>query len=274
MVTPLAQSETLFPTTVKELQTTSVRIYNLEMNSGGTGSIYRSYKQGSHILTNKHVCRLIEPGGFVVQDNKQYLITHYKKFNNHDLCLVRVEKNFGINLKVAGTLAKQSQKSVVSGHPNLLPHIATTGHLSGRISIKLLVGVKKCTDKDFEEVPAKCIFLGDRAIVETLDAQVVSNLIKPGSSGSAVFSEQGEVVGVAFAGSGGDFSHGFIVPQIYLFYFLQNAHRQPFVRVGTPVDNKGVDRRIFNFQKCQMLTLKSTGTICKSIKDNLIWGLK
>ena len=261
LMTSISFAETLRPTTVKDLQRTSVRIYNLEMTSGGTGSIFRSYKQASHILTNKHVCRLIEPGGYVVQDQKKYMITHYKKFSQHDLCLVRVEKNFKIDLELSDTLAKQSQIIRVSGHPNLLPHIATTGHLSGRVEITMIVGVRECTDKDFEDYAAECVFLGGIPAFKTFDSQVVSNLIKPGSSGSAVFNRKGELVGVAFAGSGRDFSHGYIVPQIYLFYFLQNAHRQAWVKVGTPVDDKGLSRRIFSFQKCQGYipdTLKST----------------
>ncbi len=244
-------SAELRPKSVKELKDSSVRIYNLEMNSGGTGSIYRSYKQASHILTNKHVCRLIEQGGYVESKGKKYLITHYKKFKKHDLCLVRVEKNFKINLKIADTLAKESQIVRVSGHPNLLPHIATSGHLSGRIEVQLMVGVKECTEKDLETHAAECLFLGGVPIVEEFDSQVVSNLIKPGSSGSAVFNKKGEIVGVVYAGTGRGFSHGFIVPQIYLFYFLQNAHRQAWIKTGTPVDDEGIKRRIFSFQECQ-----------------------
>jgi S1-C subfamily serine protease len=101
----LSFAETKHPKTVAELKETSVRIMNLEMNSGGTGSIFRSYPNATHILTNKHICRLIEPGGVVDYKGKQYLITHYKKFPQHDLCIVRIEADLGINLEVSETLA-------------------------------------------------------------------------------------------------------------------------------------------------------------------------
>lgn len=263
----------LKPKSVKDLKRSSVRIYNLDLNSGGTGSIFKSFSNASHILTNKHVCRLIEPGGYVVQNGKKYLITHYKKFSQHDLCLVRVEKNFKISLEIADSLAKESSLVKVSGHPNLLPHIATKGHLSGRMTISLMVGVRECEEEDLKKHAMECTFLGGVPVIEELDSQVVSNLIKPGSSGSAVFNKKGEIVGVVFAGNGRDFSHGFIVPQIYLFYFLQNAHRQSWIKVGTPVDDKGLSNRVFNYESCSFKSIlpNEVARICSKIKDNMIW---
>lgn len=264
------------PKTVEELKETSVRILNLEMNSGGTGSIYKSFDNATHILTNKHICRLIEPGGVVDYKGKQYLVTHYKKFEQHDLCLVRIAVNLNINLKIAETISKESSKAIVSGHPSLLPHITTAGHLSERQDIELLVGIKECTKEDIINDPMTCGFFGGMPVVETLDSQLISNLIKPGNSGSAVFNANGELIGVVFAGSGRDFSYGYIVPQIYLYYFLENAHRFKWVKVGTPVDDKGMSDRVFNFkfQKCEnTLELKNDKItdICKRINNNLIW---
>ena len=267
---------TLRPRNVEDLHQSSVRIMNLAQTSGGTGSIFRSYRDASHILTNKHVCRLIEQGGYVVKDERRYLITHYKKFEHHDLCLVRVKNNLGISLVISETLAKQSSTTYVSGHPNLLPHIATRGHLSGRMEIELITGVRPCTEDDIEKDPLVCLFFGGMPLVEKFDSQVVSNLIKPGSSGSAVFNSDGEIVGVVYAGNGGDFSHGFIVPQIYLHYFLQNAHRQSWIRVGTPVDEKDIKDRTFSFEKCHVVSVlkPEIKNICKNIKDGMIWRQK
>jgi len=266
-----------FPKTTKDFYNTSVRIYNLEQNSGGTGSIFRSYKEASYILTNKHVCRLIEPGGFVQYKNQMIPISHYKKFPHHDLCLVRIEENLNINLKVAESLAQISDTAHVSGHPNLLPHIVTKGHLSEHIDIELVIGIKECTTEDIKQDPVACAWFGGKPVIEQFDSQVVSNLIKPGSSGSAVFNDNGELIGVVFAGSGRDFSHGFIVPHLYLLYFTQNSNRFKWVKVGTPVDDGGMSGRIFNFDKCENPKieindkLKSVKNICKQIKDNILW---
>jgi S1-C subfamily serine protease len=283
LITCLLFSQVVFakvvnPKTVEELKETSVRILNLEMTSGGTGSIFKSFSNASHILTNKHICRLIEQGGIVNYKNKQYLITHYKKFKPHDLCLVRIDVNLDININVSDILAKESSKSIVSGHPSLLPHIVTVGHLSERQDIQLIIGTKRCTEKESKEDPLTCKFFGGIPVIQTLDAQLISNLIKPGNSGSSVFNKDGEIVGVVFAGSGRDFSYGFIVPQIYVIYFIQNAHRFEWVQVGTPVDDEGMSDRVFNYDKCKDVQLeKSEGyqkikALCKSVSDTLIWS--
>lgn len=266
-------AKTFKPQSISDLYKTSVRIYNKAETSGGTGSIFRSYSNASHILTNKHVCRLIEQGGKVDYDGRMYSITHYKKFSRHDLCLVRVEKNFKINTVIADKLAKKSSTTYVSGHPNLLPHIATKGHLSGRMDIQIVVGTKKCKDDD---TSIECAWFGGKPVVKTFDSIVVSNLIKPGNSGSAVFNAEGEVVGVVYAGSGSDFSHGFIVPHIYVIFFLQNAHRYKWIKVGTPVDDEEWMDRVFDFSLCNDIPKKDTKydiikDICGNIKDNMIW---
>jgi S1-C subfamily serine protease len=264
------------PITVQELKETSVRILNPEQTSGGTGSIYRSSKNYSYILTNKHICRLIEQGGVVDYKGEQYPVTHYKKFPHHDLCLIRIASNLGVNLKISDQISRPSDKTVVSGHPSLLPHIATNGHLSERREINLMVGIKECTEADLKNDVLMCIFFGGMPVIKSFDSQIISNLIKPGNSGSAVFNKKGEVIGVVFAGTGRDFSYGFIVPQIHLFYFLENLDKFDWVKTGTPVDDEGMSERFFNLEKCQQTVLmtekfKKVKQLCKIIADNMIW---
>lgn len=272
-----ANADVNHPKSALELKQTSVRIMNLEMNSGGTGSIFRSFNNASHILTNKHVCHLIEQGGVVDYKGKQYLITHYKKFPDHDLCMVRVAVNLNINLEVAEEMAPESDTSIVSGHPNLLPHIATVGHLTDRMIIQLMVGIKPCTEDDLEKEPLACIFLGGMPVVKSLEARVISNLIKPGSSGSAVFNRQGQLIGVVFAGASREYSYGFIVPQEYLLAFIKTAHLINWVTVGTPVDDGGISGGIFSFKfaKCDNtdpnLDNKIIKNVCSNVKDPMIW---
>lgn len=278
MFSQLAFGEVKHPKTVAELKETSVRIMNLEMSSGGTGSILKSFSNSTHILTNKHICRLIEPGGVVDYKNKQYLITHYKKFPQHDLCLVRIATSLGIDIEVSETLAKVSSKAIVSGHPSLLPHITTSGHLSERQDIDLVIGLKECTEEDYKnpDNALACVFFGGYPVIKTLDAQLISNLIKPGNSGSAVFNDKGEIIGVVFAGNGRDFSYGYIVPHIYVLYFLQNAHRFEWVKVGTPVDDEGLSDRVFNYRKCEQASIlgikyEPIRKLCQQISDSMIW---
>jgi len=278
-----AMAETITPTTVEEFEQTSVRIfkgkYDVSKGShegGGTGSVFKSYPKATHILTNKHICRLIEQGGTVERNGKTYKITHYKKFPNHDLCLVRIRVGLGIETELGDSIAQKSSISYISGHPNLLPHIVTKGHLSSRKDINLVVGIKECTEEDSD---FGCAWFGGRPDYKTFDAQVASNLIKPGSSGSAVFNDAGQVVGVAFAAAGGgrEFSHAYIVPHIYLLFFLQNAHRYDWVKVGTEVDDGQYVERFFNYNKCIKAQAKTSKKykgiqkLCDTISDNMLW---
>jgi S1-C subfamily serine protease len=254
---------------VLDFRKTSVRIYNPKMSSGGTGSIIKSSETGSKILTNKHVCRLIEQGGWVNYNDKNYKVTHYKKFKDHDLCLLRIDKNLNVNTTISDKTAKIADEVYVSGHPNLLPHILTKGHLTDKLDIELVVGLKKCKKDDLS---LECLFFGGLPVVQKFESQVVSNLIKPGSSGSAVFNTQGEIVGVIFAGSGRDFSYGFIVPQKYIHYFLAVAKFENYTPVGTPVSDQGLSGRVFNYDKCRNIHPNNKiNSFCKRIKDNLIW---
>lgn len=253
---------------VSDLRKSSVRIYNPEKNSGGTGAVIKSTEHGSKILTNKHVCRLIEQGGVVNREGEDYEITHYKKFADHDLCLVAIKEQLKVNTVISKDKANISDVVYVSGHPNLLPHIVTKGHLSDVVSIKLVVGMRPCKKND---VSLKCMFFGGFPVVRKFESQVVSNLIKPGSSGSAVFNTKGEIVGVVFAGSGRNFSHGFIVPQKYIHYFLSVAKFNNYVPVGTKVNDYGIEGRVFNYNKCRQSTQEKIQTMCNELEDNLIW---
>lgn len=266
----LGYTKTIKPQNITDLHKTSVRIFNLEMNSGGTGSIYKSYKNATHVLTNKHICRVIEQGGYVEQDNKIYPILHYKKYPLHDLCLIRIRKNFGLSTAISDVLTSKSSEIYVSGHPQLLPHIATNGHLSDRMDIELIVGIEKCLEADD---PMVCAWFGGKPVIKTFDSQLVSNLIQPGNSGSAVFNKNGEIVGVVFAGNRGEFSYGFIVPHIYVIMFVQNEHRYDWIKVGTPVDNEGMSERFFNYDKCKQLESANERVkeICNVTQNNLIW---
>ena len=276
-LTTTALAEIVNPKTTEDFYRTSVKVYGANGRSGGTGSIFKSFNKASHILTNKHVCRLIEQGGFVSYKGKKYPVTHYKKFTEHDLCLVRIETNLNIELAISGTLLNVSQTVMVSGHPNLLPHILTKGHASEDLDINLVVGIKKCTKEDKKKDASVCFWFGGKPVIKTMAATVVSNLIKPGSSGSGVFNEKGELVGVVYAGNGRGFSHGFIVPHLFVLYFIKNVQHFKWVKVGTKVDDRGFIDRIFNYTMCEKALLSPTAEyttvvdFCKSIKDNVIW---
>jgi len=214
----------LKPKQVKEFAVTSVKVVNMSETSGGSGVILSSSATESIVLTNKHVCKVIEEGGLVVKSTRSFLISAYKESFSHDLCEIKVNADLGVNTKVASEAPEEYSEAFISGHPNLLPHVLTKGNFSGRMTIRVNIGVKKCSKEDYED-PAKvfmCIFTGGIPVIETFDSQLVTGTIMPGSSGSAVFNENGEIAGLVFAGNSKELSYAFIVPQEYIYNFVNN----------------------------------------------------
>src|SRR5574338_518303 len=184
------------PASAKEFARTSVRIVNSEMSAGGSGVILESSAFGSTVLTNKHVCRLIEAGGYVIRGETRYMIDSYKKYGKHDLCLISVIYDFGVTTKVAASRPKDFSNAYVSGHPGLMPSVLTNGYFSGREIVQLVVGMKECDKNTPDEYILYCIFMGGIPIVQSFHSQLVTATILPGSSGSAVFNEDREIAGL------------------------------------------------------------------------------
>lgn len=194
------------PQTNKELFQVSVLITNMEENSGGSGVILQSEVDHSLILTNRHVCVGIGDHG-VVHDAShiKHLITDMKLDTRHDLCLVRIAGDLGVDIILASKNPKPADDLVIVGHPLLLPTIITRGHFSDSTIISVM----------------------DNGVVVIREAVVASAFISPGSSGSPVFNAKGELAGVAFAGFG-NLSYGFLVPLDYIRTFVFSAYIENF----------------------------------------------
>jgi len=216
----------LTPKNAEEFANTSVIITNKETTSGGSGVVLSSNDTESLILTNKHVCRLVEEGGKVSKDGAVYVVKEYKKYTKHDLCLIKVLDNLGVNTKLARKAPKKYTQAYISGHPLLLPHTLTTGNFSGKLAIDVMTGLRKCTDKDFQSgdmlTILMCAFLGGIPVVETFESQLVTGTILPGSSGSGIFNSSGEISGLVFAGQGRELTYAFAVPYEYVRDFVEN----------------------------------------------------
>lgn len=215
------------PKSGSEFAKTAVMITSENMRSGGTGVILESRPGMSLILTNKHVCQLVQVGGRVITDNgRAYPVESFRVYKKHDLCLITVFKNLGINIKLAKRPPVIYSGSVVVGHPALMPTMITSGHFSQWQAIQLVVDMKACDGKEENEEALMCMFVGAKPVVKEFQAQATSSLIMPGSSGSAVFNESGELSGLIFAGSEG-LSYGYLVPWEYVNDFLGNLSKYP-----------------------------------------------
>lgn len=214
---------TVQPKTTADFSKTSVMITRNDGRSGGSGVVYSSTRNESKILTNRHVCEVAKYGGIVRSDTKRAQVKYYQESETHDLCLITVNANFKVNTVLARTEPEVYDDSIVSGHPILLENIVTYGHFSGHEKITVLIGMRPCTPQEISDPTTAffCGLLGGIPLVKTYEAQVTSNLIQPGSSGSAVFNKEGELAGLVFAGSG-DLGFAHIVPYTYLVTFFEN----------------------------------------------------
>lgn len=235
---------------------TSVSITLAGKRSGGSGVILRSSAAKSIILTNKHVCNLIQNGGVVNNDQGTYPVASFKVYPKHDLCLVEVIADLHMNTKLAERAPAEFDKIIVAGHPALLPTLITKGHFAKHMNIDLIVGTEECDGSETEENAFYCMMIGVKPIVRSFESQVTSALIMPGSSGSGVFNEKGELAGLVFAGPGEGLGFGFIVPYEYVADFLKSAHGIKAERPNPEAPKRNLFKQVSLIE-----------TICNSLKN-------
>lgn len=219
----------LRPHSDEDFARTSVMITNMAENSGGSGVVLESQPGESTILTNLHVCKLVEHGGLVIHEDHKYLVSAYKESKQHDLCEIKVNADLQVNTKVSDHSPRKYSKAHISGHPKLLPNTVTHGSFSGRMNVTIMVGLRKCTEKDLEDIKRDqdlgkalmCFLAGGLPMYQTYDSQLVTATVLPGSSGSAVFNDDGEIAGLVFASGSRELTYALIVPQEYVSNFTR-----------------------------------------------------
>ena len=253
------------PQTNSEYAKATVMIVNEAMNSGGTGVILDSHPGVSHILTNKHICMLIQTGGRIVTDDGEtHSIDSFRVYKKHDLCLLETVSDLKVNIKVAAQAPEIYDTSIVVGHPSLLPTIFTTGHFSQHRTIDVMVDVKRCDGTETDEDALACAFLGGIPVVKRFQSQVTSSLIMPGSSGSPVYNGQGELSALVFAGNQG-LSYGFLVPWEYVNDFLKHKNRYPSQTPDSTKPPKNFWASYFKFEKiCEQ---KIDFNLCQTVSS-------
>lgn len=258
------------PQTAQEFKSATVMITNKGKYSGGSGVIYKSTENASYVLTNSHVCELLEEGGLVVTESGDYNVEQYKQSKVHDICVVRIIQNLGINTKLASASPAFGDDVIISGHPHLLPTTISRGHMSGYLDIQLLAGVEKCTEKEQEEMGFLCYWFDGMPLIKTFTAMTSSALASPGNSGSGVFNSEGEIIGLLFAGIGRGISQSFIVPLSHIKAFMRESKKLKWKEANSAVryseyrSRRSVKRKGTPFK----LTLKNLSTLYfPAIKD-------
>jgi len=214
-------AERLYPTTEEAFEIVTVKITNLEENTGGTGVILNSYPSHSIILTNRHICNGILQGGYVHSVFGKHLVKAVRLSTMHDLCLVLVIKNLKYSITVARTSDVNDTISI-TGHPFLMPRQTIKGKITGYMIIKLMTGMRECTKEEMNNYPLFCLMNGGVPVYSDFEATTTSAIIAPGNSGSPVFNEKGQLTAMVFAGVTNGLSFGFLVPLEYIRTELKN----------------------------------------------------
>jgi S1-C subfamily serine protease len=256
------------PSTEKQFGQTSVMITSVEARSGGSGVILSSGPKGSQILTNKHVCQLVQTGGYVVTGSrsqpKRYLVKSYRVYTRHDICLITVSANLNVTTQIAKKTPESFDHVTVAGHPALLPTIISRGYFADKMDIAVMVGAKECDGSENGQEALMCMFVGMKPVLETFESTPISALIMPGSSGSGIFNEAGEVAGLVFAGSGDGIGYGFAVPLTYLQDFMNNLSLYPERIPNAKTKPKSLFASVTEFAK--ICRKKQFSGFCRSTK--------
>lgn len=262
------------PDNVETFRDSSVMIINSLKSSGGSGVILDSTPGYSEILTNRHVCKVVENGGYVVKNGELKQVAETKRYEKHDLCLIKVYYDYGINIPIAKLSPKLANIGHTSGHPALRPHTVSSGHFSDIQIIEVVTDMKECKKEDLQGPNGLyCFFFGAMPVFEEFEAQALSALIMPGSSGSAVYNKTGELSGLVFAGSGRDLSYAYIVPHAFVVDFIQNKDKQPYLLPIKKEDKSSTEKAVDAKNRCKDLNSERSqvSSLCEKAQTYLLW---
>lgn len=177
----------------------------------GTGFHVQGSSGDVYIVTNRHVCELSLDGKVEIVEGrnetpKKILIMDPK----WDLCLLEGQRGAGLHL--ADRLWRGEEVAIL-GHPAGLDLAMTQGEIIGFQQMNLDAPLRDPADRQ------KCLRWKNNSIQIIKDEDghdlvvcrssepsiATTAQIEPGSSGSPMVNQQGEVVGVAFCNSSEDF---------------------------------------------------------------------
>jgi len=186
-----------------------VKVLRPDLRGGGTGFAVRSEATGTNfIITNSHVCALAFNGNMTLQSplitalipDKKEEVRVIQVVEDDDLCILTSPPY--LKPLVINTQYTPYQTLTSVGFPLLGSLTASQGMLLGFARVELIWGtpIKKCKGDRLRVIKQRALFWDNFLCLREFNAMLSDVKSYPGSSGSPVFDQRGEVVGVVFAG--------------------------------------------------------------------------
>lgn len=193
-----------------------VRIIKLdekgELLGGGTGFAVVAPSGNTYLVTNAHVCEVKdEAGNVMVQlaNGNRMPRRVIQVAQKADLCLL--EGIPGYDGLEVGSPLKAGDWVAVVGHPQLMDLVISSGNMVAQENLPLLKGIigwsmkeEDCNAPNDEIKKVDTIFGELNLCLTNFDSYKTTVVTLPGNSGSPAVDAWGNVVGVLFAGPGGD----------------------------------------------------------------------
>ncbi len=188
------------------------KVVNADGNGGGTG-FFLKHNNRQWFVTNKHICDGVGKDGRLIlqwRDGTRVNATIVEVNEQADLCLATSEYVAAYPLKLAKAY-RLHQEVHTLGHPALYELVLSTGRIFDHSMIEMIVSVNEKCKKGEREEKINVWFFQLNACLKGFDALYVSNTTHGGNSGSPVLDNNGNVIGVIFAGNTKTF-YGLAVP--------------------------------------------------------------